>query len=232
MAPRHPMTWRTEALRRSDRYLLAYPPLLFASWIVAWIIDIALRARFHWDTQADTIYWIAMKAIVWVLPVLLAIRLVERASITQFLELGHTRRGVLWGCALGAALIAVTFLGKTLPSGTSLRVPSLSLALLNAVIVAPLVEEITLRGFVLKRLELNGRSFWIANALTTLVFVVMHLPGWFFQGHVTSMAGLAQRIAPLTMMSLLFGWSKKRSESLYGAIAPHAINNFYSALLP
>ena len=173
-----------------------------------------------------------MKAIVWVLPVLLYIRLVERASITRFLEFGHTRRGVCWGCALGAALIAVTLLGKTLPSGTSLRVPSLSLALLNTVVVAPLVEEITLRGFVLKRLELSGRSFWIANVLTTLVFVAMHVPGWLFQGRLTPMASFAQRTAPLTMMSLLFGWSKKRSESLYSAIAAHVVNNFYSALLP
>lgn len=214
------------------RYIVVYPPLLFTCWIVAWNVDLALRARFHWNTQADTIYWIAMKTIVWVLPVLLAIRLLERARITQFLELRHGLSGALWGCAAGAALIAVTLLGRTLPAGTALRIPSLSLPVVNAVVVSPLVEEITLRGFVLKRLELNGRSFWTANALTSLVFVAMHVPGWLFQGRVTSMAGFAQRVAPLTVMSLVFGWSKKRSESLYGAIATHVLNNFYAALLP
>jgi membrane protease YdiL (CAAX protease family) len=162
------------------RYIIGYPPLLFASWIVAWIINVALRERFHWDVQTDTIYWITMKVIVWVVPALLAIRVEERESLVQFLELTHVGRGVLWGSLIGLALVAVTFLGKALPAGTQAHVPSVSLVLLNAVVVAPLVEEITLRGFFLKRLELNSRSLWSANLLTTLVFVVMHVPGWLF----------------------------------------------------
>jgi membrane protease YdiL (CAAX protease family) len=31
------------------------------------------------------------------------------------------------------------------------------------------------------------------------------------------------------MLSLLFGWTKKRAQSLYGSIVVHAINNLYSA---
>ena len=215
-----------------DRYIIAYPPLLCASWIVAWILNGALRHRFHWDAGTDTIYWIAMKAIVWVLPALLAIRVMERASLVQFLELSHAGRGVLWGGVVGLALAAVTLLGKTLPAGTPPHVPSFSVVLLNAVVVAPLVEEITLRGFFLKRLELNGLSFWSANVLTTLVFVVMHVPGWLFGGRFPSMASLAQALVPLAMLSLLFGWTKKRAQSLYAAIVVHAMNNLYSALFP
>ena len=215
-----------------DRYIIAYPPLLCASWIVAWILNGALRHRFHWDAGTDTIYWIAMKVIVWVLPALLAIRVMERASLVQFLELSHAGRGVLWGGVVGLALAAVTLLGKTLPAGTPPHVPSFSVVLLNAVVVAPLVEEITLRGFFLKRLELNRLSFWSANALTTLVFVVMHVPGWLFRGRFPSMASLAQAMVPLAMLSLLFGWTKKRAQSLYAAIVVHAMNNLYSALFP
>ena len=215
-----------------DRYIIAYPPLLCASWILAWIINGALRERFHWDAEADTVYWIAMKVIAWVLPALLAIRVIERASLVQFLELSHAGRGMLWGGLVGLALAAVTFLGKTLPAGTPPHVPSFSLVLLNAVVVAPLVEEVTLRGFLLKRLELSSRSFWSANVLTTLVFVVMHVPGWHFRGRFHSMASLAQMMVPLAMLSLLFGWTKKRARSLYAAIVVHAMNNLYSALFP
>src|SRR5512132_1701936 len=96
------------------RYIIGYPPLLLASWIVAWIINVTLRERFHWAAQADTIYWIAMKVIVWVVPALLAIRVMERESLVQFLELSHAGRGVLWGGLIGLALVAVTFLCKTL----------------------------------------------------------------------------------------------------------------------
>jgi uncharacterized protein len=223
---------KLELMAATDRYFIAYPTLLFASWIVAWIINVALRSRFHWDTETDTIYWIVMKVIVWVLPVLLAIRALERASIAQFLELRHLVRGVLWAGGIGSALVAVTFLGKTFSAGTAWHAPSWSLVLVNAVVVAPLVEEITLRGFVLKRLELNGRSFWCANVLTTLIFVAMHVPGWLFQGRKPSMVSVAQPMVPLSMLSLLFGWTKKRSESLYGAIGVHAVNNLYSTLFP
>jgi membrane protease YdiL (CAAX protease family) len=88
------------------------------------------------------------------------------------------------------------------------------------------------RGFLLKRIELNGHSFWRANALTTVVFVAMHLPGWYFQGRATTIVGFAQQVPPLAALSLLFGWTKRRSGSLYGAIVLHAINNFYSGLFP
>jgi membrane protease YdiL (CAAX protease family) len=214
------------------RYLAAYPLALFAVWVAAWVVNLSLRSRIGWETQADTIYWIALKLIVWILPALLAIRLLERTPVVEFMELRNPGNGLLWGFGVGAVLVAVTFLGKTLASGTTLHAPQLSLVFVNAVMVAPLVEEITLRGFLLKRIELNGHSFWRANALTTVVFVAMHLPGWYFQGRATTIVGFAQRVAPLAALSLLFGWTKRRSGSLYAAIVLHAINNFYSALFP
>jgi hypothetical protein len=132
-----------EPMRPRARYIIAYPPLLFGSWMVAWLINLALRERFHWDASADTIYWIALKAIVWVLPALLAIRVIERESLSRFLELSHARRGAIGGGVIGLALVAVTFLGKTLPAGTPAHLPSFSLLLLNAVVVAPVDEAST-----------------------------------------------------------------------------------------
>ena len=213
------------------RYIAAYPFALFAAWVVAWIVNLTLRSRIGWEPQADTFYWIVLKLIVWILPAVLAIRLLERAPVAGFLELRNPGKGLLTGLGVGAMLVAVTFLGKTLPSGTTLHTPQLGLVFVNAVVVAPLVEEIALRGFLLKRLELNGHPFWRANALTTVVFIVMHLPGWYFQGRATTV-GFAQGLVPLAALSLLFGWTKKRSGSLYAAIVLHAVNNFYSALFP
>lgn len=214
------------------RYIAAYPFALFAAWVVAWLVDLALRSRLGWGIQTDTIYWIVMKGIVWVLPAALAIRLREHAPVAEFLELRNPSNGLRWGFGVGAVLVVVTFLGRMLPSGTTLHTPQLDLVFVNAVLVAPLVEEITLRAFLLKRLELNGHSFGIANALTTVVFVAMHLPGWYFQGRTTTLVRFALRALPLAGLSLLFGWTKKRSGSLYAAIVLHAINNVYSALYP
>ena len=217
---------------RYRRYVAVYPAALFVAWVAAWFVNLAVRSRTGWDTHTDTIYWISMKVIVWILPAVLAIRLLERAPVGEFMELRRPGLGLLWGLGVGAVLVAVNDLGKALPSHTALHTPQLNLVFVNAVVVAPLVEEMTLRGFFLKRLELNGQSFWRANALTTVVFVAMHLPGWYFQGRTTTLIGFAQRAAPLAGLSLLFGWTKKRSGSLYGAIVLHAINNLYSAMFP
>jgi len=82
---------------------------------------------------------------------------------------------------------------------------------------------------LLRRLALNGHPFWRANAITTVVFVAMHLPGWYVQGVATTLISVALSALPLAGLSLLFGWVKQRSGSLYASIVLHAVNNAYSA---
>ena len=221
-------TTETTTVRRS---ITAYPFALFGAWVLAWMCNIALRARIGWGADVDTIYWFGMKAAVWVAPALLWIRMVERTPLTGFLELRRVAAGVRWGLGVGAAIVFVNYVGKTLPSGAGWHQPHLDLVFVNAVIVSPLVEEITLRGFLQRRLELNGHSFPLANVLTTIVFVAMHLPGWYFQGRATTLAGYTARLTPIAVLSLIFGWTKHRSGSLYGSILAHAINNLDSVLL-
>jgi uncharacterized protein len=215
-------------------FLWAWPALLFGCWVLAWLVDLSLRSNYHWSPSTDTIYWIAMKAIVWVLPAVVAIEVFERISVLDFLELSASRLrpGLIWGVGIALALVAITYLGKSLPAGAHPREVTFTLVFVNAVIVAPIVEEIALRGFFLKSLELSGWRFWPANLLTTLVFVAMHVPGWIFNGRFPSMINLAAAMIPLAGLSLLFGWTKKRSGSLYAAIIVHAANNLYSAFFP
>jgi membrane protease YdiL (CAAX protease family) len=215
-------------------HVLIWPGFLFVAWVLAWLLDLTLRSHLQWSSQTDTIYWIAMKAILWVLPVLIAIRLFEHADILDFLELSASRLrpGLTWGGGVAVALLAITYLGRTLPSGARPREVAFSLVFVNAVIVAPLVEEIALRGFFLKALERSGWLFWPANLLATLVFVVMHVPGWMFGGRFPSMLPLVQAMIPIAGLGLLFGWTKHRAGSLYAAILVHAANNLYSAFYP
>jgi membrane protease YdiL (CAAX protease family) len=213
-------------------YISVYPFALFIAWVVAWNCNLALRGRIGWGPDADTVYWIVMKLAIWVVPVLLWIRLAEGAPLAAFLEMRNVAAGLRWGLGVGAAIVVVNYVGKTLPSGAGLRLPPFDLAVVNAAVVAPLVEELTLRGFLQKRLELNGHRVWSANLLTTVVFVAMHLPGWYFQGRTTTLAGYTARLVPLAVLSLTFGWTKHRSGSLYGAILAHTINNLDSVLLP
>lgn len=212
-------------------YIFGYPATLFLAWCGAWLLNDQLRRQFNWTVGVDTAFWILMKIVVWVLPVVLVVRFVERDSVFAFLCFRNLGKGLLWGCATGKTLVAVTALTVTLPSGGEIHPPSFSLVFINAVIVAPFIEEITLRGFLLKRVQMSGGSFWIANTLTAAVFVLMHLPGYYFQRKFLSPATFVRPALSLVALGLLFGWTKHRSGSLYAAIVPHVLNNAYWSLL-
>lgn len=215
----------------SGHYIFLYPAALLLAWVGAWLMDLLLRAYFHWSVALDTFFWIAMKIVIWVVPVLFLIHSVQRNTLAQFLGFHHTSRGLLWGGLAGIALTGINFVVTALPSGAKLHIPSLSLVLLNTIVVAPLVEEIALRGFLLQSLQLKRVPFWMANIVTAVTFVLTHFPGWYFQGKLLPLMEVARPILFLTTLGLLFGWLKRRSGSLYAALLPHALNNIYSSFL-
>ncbi len=100
-----------------------------------------------------------------------------------------------------------------------------SFALLNVLLIAPVFEEFLLRGAVLGNLQ-QQHSFWLANLVTSLFFVVLHLPGWFFMG--TLVENLTQPVGgalSIFLVGLLFGYAAKRSRSLLGGILAHLLTN-------
>jgi membrane protease YdiL (CAAX protease family) len=153
--------------------------------------------------------------------------LLERTDWRLFLELTSPFKGMIVGLLIGLLLIACFYLLDRIFARNN-HPPFLifNLALLNAVIVAPLVEEIVFRGFYLRKLMLNGRGFWIANAITTGFFVSMHLPGWYFQGKLHATAQLVP-IVSLAFFSFVMGLVKVSTRSLYATIVIHALNNLY-----
>jgi uncharacterized protein len=93
-------------------------------------------------------------------------------------------------------------------------------AFLALVVVAPLTEEVLMRGFILPGL-LNRFRVWRAIALSALLFAALHLNPWQFIS-----AGF---------LGVLFGWYFVRTQSLWPSLLGHAFNNgmvFGNALLP
>ena len=129
----------------------------------------------------------------------------------------------------GLGLLAFSYAMDAVLGGASFNIPVLDAALFNGVIVAPMVEEFTLRGFYLESLERNGRKFSDANVLQGIVFVALHLPGWYFQGRLRSPVSVLQPAVFLWLLALLLGWLKKQSGSLYAPMAVHVLNNIYAA---
>jgi membrane protease YdiL (CAAX protease family) len=219
---------RADASPLDQRGLVVYPALLLAAWIVAWLIDLALRNAFAWGEGADTAYWIAMKVALWVVPVIVLLRR-KRIPVAGFVSLVSPAKGMGIGVLAGLGLLAFSFAMDAVLGSASFNVPVLDAALLNGLLVAPLVEEFTMRGFYLTSLERAGLPFGTANVRAGLVFVAMHLPGWYFQGRLRSPLSLIQTAIFLWLLALLLGWIKKMSGSLYAPMVVHILNNLYAA---
>lgn len=85
-----------------------------------------------------------MKIVIWVIPALLLICWVERQRPSQFLQLHHMGKGFAWGGIAGVVLIGINLVAAIFFSKSHFHIPTFSVVLLNAVLIAPLVEEITL----------------------------------------------------------------------------------------
>lgn len=216
---------------RRSNYIYGYCLLLPLAWVAAWRAHDLLSSGRQWSIAADTAFWIAMKLLVWLIPVFAMIRAVEHQGVAAFLELRNIRVAVAWSVPVALLLMAADYQLAAGPAGKHLIMPVLGAAFLNGVLVSPVAEEIVFRGFCLQRLRLNGIPFWAANLLTSVVFIVLHIIGWFFQAKIGPFDGLVRKLASLLFLSLLFGWMKRKTGSLYAPWLLHFLNNLYAAAL-
>jgi membrane protease YdiL (CAAX protease family) len=217
-----------EASPLDRRGAIFYPVLLFAAWAAAWLIDLGLKNAFAWSETADTCYWIAMKIALWVIPAIVLLRRVQ-IPLAQFVDFVTPLRGIVIGTMAGMGLLAFSYAMDAVLGGASFNIPVLDAALLNGLLIAPVVEEFTMRGFYLTALERTGLPFGKANVRAGIVFVAMHVPGWYFEGRLRSPLSVLQPAIFLWLLALLLGWIKKTSGSLYAPMVVHILNNVYAA---
>lgn len=157
------------------------PAALFIAWSVAWLIGDSLRDFLHWGDTWDTAFWVAAKILIWVLPVIIVLRR-KSLPIAGYVGLRMPGRGLAIGALAGLGLLAFSYAMDAVLGAASFNIPVLDAALFNGLLAAPVVEEFTMRGFYLESLERSGWPFMQANTRQALVFVAMHIPGWFFRG--------------------------------------------------
>jgi len=90
------------------------------------------------------------------------------------------------------------------------------LAFVVMCVAAPVLEELTFRGIILKGLLRNYHP-WVAIGQSALLFGLIHLN--------------PLQIVGAGIIGLLVGWLYYRTQSLWLCIAAHALNNFYAFLV-
>jgi membrane protease YdiL (CAAX protease family) len=199
-----------------------YVAWLLAAWVIAWIAFDESRDQVAWlTTDAGAFaYWSVLKLVVWAIPALWLIKASGR-TIAEMLGAGRLAATLAWGLGAGLIFSAINIALKGGPTA-----PDFSWALINAVLVAPAVEETAFRGAVLGALT-TRLSFPVANTVTAALFVLSHMPGWWFQGRLMDM--LTRPIGgalSIFILGWLFGWIAYKARSTGAAMIAHALNNF------
>ncbi len=209
---------------------LIFVAIFFGLWILAWIVHNLL---FHTSSPegslitADTVYWVTAKLLVWLVYPILYFRKKTKNQVQLVgLELKNLKKGFLFG--LGASLIWVAV---SLILQHSFKLPAGQYWLVAyVVLLTPVIEEVMFRGYILGSLMTNTPQFYIANIITSLLFVAVHCIGWSFQGLLIVNAG-SVTVVSIVVLSLVLGYVRFKSNSLLASIMLHTSNNFFSLFI-
>jgi len=226
MNPRGKATGNHCSTGRAATWAFIFALFLHAAWIGAWLLEQHLEPRtdFLATSGGRSLYWLLMKVVLWVLP---SIALMRKANLRMRKLLGCKRMKatLIWGLGAGMLLGAMALLSK-LAGDRPLFHASLGWHLFSGVITAPLIEEFTFRGAILGVLK-QRFHFWTANITTALFFLGIHLPGWYFQGHLfENLSNPVGGALSVFLLGLVFGYVTHKSDSVTSGALAHMLNNF------
>ena len=206
---------------------LAYVFALYAAWSGAWLLLLWLQKQgvlpgLPFDRF---MYWLVMRILLWVIPSVAIIRSSGR-SVREVLGAGRMKQILLWG-----GIIGLIWGGKAPLYNMLTNQPVHPIiwdwSFVTAVIYAPLVEEITFRGAVMGSLE-TRMGFLLSNLLPGVLFLLVHFPGWYFDGFLSSgVTIVASSALGILLLGWIFGYIAHKSKSVIASTLAHMLNNFF-----
>ncbi len=200
---------------------------LYFVWIAAWLLKLFLDENFLWmrSDEGSFVFWMAAKLLIWILPSAIFIHILG-INFRDILGFKNLSKALIWGGGIGTLIAGLNVLGKIFVYHQPIFFDKAFFPFINAILIAPIVEEFTFRGAVLNGF-LGSYNFKTANLLTAIFFLGIHLPGWYFQGDFLSHLQSSQAIT-VFLLGLIFGYVAYKSNSITGAILAHSLNNLTS----
>ena len=206
------------------RFFLSYVIAFHLVW-VAWPYIVYPRLIAVGDTTLTyALLNIGLRLLLWVVPVLLYLRFVDRVEPLGYLKL---KRRVQRGVVVALVLTVLNFLGSIArfgPPHPDMRSVTWN-SMLGTSFLVGFIEEIPYRGFMLQKFA-ERVDFWLANLITSLLFVAVHVPGWISLHMLT-----ADRAASIFVFSVVMAAVFKYSDSLWAPVVAHSGNDFLSFVL-
>lgn len=209
-------------LKVNKNYIWGYFITFFALWCVRelWLVQYLDLM----DSVPRAISSAVIKVVIWIIPVLILVKVMEKAIPLSYLGLRHNfSNGLKWAGWVSLVFIAYfillnfTVLHNTIDFRIGFN------EVLNTVLLVGITEEIVFRGFLLKKL-MDSFKFWTANTITSLLFVSIHFPIWFYKGLFEFPYILTASLTAF-ILSVIFGYVYKKSGSLWSVIVIHSLYN-------
>lgn len=96
---------------------------------------------------------------------------------------------------------------------------------IQAVIFAPMLEELLFRGIIFRTLRTKGRL--LAHVVAAGLFGLLHVYSGLLDGDITQLV----HMLPYVLMGLAFGYAYEKKGTIFVPIIIHALNNFIAILL-
>lgn len=207
------------------------PIVLVIGFFVVWTSYVALIYPQVVTLGADTLLYTllhnALKILIWIVPVFLYLRFVDNVNPFDYLKLRQKwKTGLLVALIVSVLNFAIFVMQFGLPQLDKAHVTWSSI--LSSSIAVGFIEEILFRGFILQKLALTT-NFWIANVLTSILFLLVHIIGWILLGSVASLN--LYSYLTIFIFSFVMGIIFHYSDSLWGCIIPHSLNDCFSVVL-
>ncbi len=170
-----------------------------------------------------------IKIVIWVIPVILLIKIMEKNSPFPYLGLCHNfRKGLKWTGWVSLVFISFFVVLNFIVLDNTIDFQLGFNEWLNIILLVGITEEIVFRGFLLKKL-MDSFRFWIANTITSFLFVSIHFPIWIYKG-LFEFPNILSSIISVFVMGIIFGFVYKKSNSLWSVIIIHSLYNLLASL--
>jgi len=199
-----------------------------AGFFTVWTLWALLLVRYPALNEGGILRAVVRVA-VWIVPTCLFVRFVEGPPVPSRLGLTMNRsKGILLGF-LGFLVLAAVVSLQHGSRFSHFALPMDPATWLNAIVSAPIAEEVLFRGLVF-RLLLEHLAVWSALAVSALLFALIHLPYWWLSG-AASPAGLVISLGSIFAYGVFFALLYRWSGSLYAPLISHMLNNLVTSSL-
>ncbi|HYE84659.1 MAG TPA: type II CAAX endopeptidase family protein [Clostridia bacterium] len=172
----------------------------------------------------------SIKYIVWTIPVFVFLKYVYKVNPISYLKLNdNVIRGIIWGIVIGFLIVIYHIIRNYLMGGSKFDFSIDIYTWIHRIILIGLTEEVVFRGFILQKLQ-EGIEFKYANAISSVLFVLIHFPKWYMSGilSIEKTTYFILYTAFVLGFGLLQGYVLKRTKSLWACMIIHSFNNLIS----